>query len=303
MNHTKRDASLDLDIRNYSFHDILHLFDLSFDFSLEELKRAKKKVLMVHPDKSKLPPEYFLFYKKAFDAVVAYYETTQKTQQPVEPKKYDTQHDVLDKRTQQKIQSNIAAMKTEEFNQTFNNLFEKNMVKKENPEKNAWFSKDEPLLATQEKVSTANMAAVFESLKTQTKGLVQYRGVQVLSNDGGASDLYDDDEDKHAYVSCNPFSKLKYDDLRKVHKDQTVFAVSESDYAHVPKYNSVDQYQRTRNQEKPMEKTHATQILEEQERTRQERMAKKRFEDIKQTQQFEEKNKSILSRFLHLGNS
>ena len=35
--------------------------------TLEQLKVAKKKVLMIHPDKSKLPAEYFLFYKKAFD--------------------------------------------------------------------------------------------------------------------------------------------------------------------------------------------------------------------------------------------
>ena len=56
-----------LDIQSYSFYDIIELFDLSPDnVSLEDLKRAKKRVLMLHPDKSKLPKEYFLFYKKAF---------------------------------------------------------------------------------------------------------------------------------------------------------------------------------------------------------------------------------------------
>ena len=56
MNHN-------LKIENYSFEELLGLFDLTYNIDIEELKKAKKKVLMIHPDKSKLPSEYFLFYK------------------------------------------------------------------------------------------------------------------------------------------------------------------------------------------------------------------------------------------------
>ena len=55
-----------LNIHMYSLAEILNLFDLDYEFDVEGLKRAKKKVLMLHPDKSKLDPEYFLFYKKAY---------------------------------------------------------------------------------------------------------------------------------------------------------------------------------------------------------------------------------------------
>ena len=58
-----------LDIHMYSLSEVLNLFDLDYDISMDGLKRAKKRVLMMQPDKSKLPPEYFLFYKKAFDMV------------------------------------------------------------------------------------------------------------------------------------------------------------------------------------------------------------------------------------------
>ena len=40
----------------YSLSEVLNLFDLDYDISMDGLKRAKKRVLMMHPDKSKLPP-------------------------------------------------------------------------------------------------------------------------------------------------------------------------------------------------------------------------------------------------------
>ena len=52
-----------LNIYMYSFEDILELFDLTYTITPEDLKRAKKTVLMIHPDKSKLSSDYFLFYK------------------------------------------------------------------------------------------------------------------------------------------------------------------------------------------------------------------------------------------------
>jgi hypothetical protein len=56
----------DLSIENYSLHELLKLFELPENFSDYELKNAKKIVLRLHPDKSGLPSEYFLFYSKAY---------------------------------------------------------------------------------------------------------------------------------------------------------------------------------------------------------------------------------------------
>ena len=54
-----------LNIQEYSLEELLGLFELnSYDISVDDLKRCKKKVLMLHPDKSKLESKYFLFYKK-----------------------------------------------------------------------------------------------------------------------------------------------------------------------------------------------------------------------------------------------
>ena len=53
---------MDLDIQNYSLEEIMNLFKIPLNFDVGDLKRAKKLVLMSHPDKSNLPSEYFLFY-------------------------------------------------------------------------------------------------------------------------------------------------------------------------------------------------------------------------------------------------
>ena len=52
--------SMDLDINNYELTDILNLFKLPIMFDDKHLKQAKVTVLCMHPDKSKLPKEYFL---------------------------------------------------------------------------------------------------------------------------------------------------------------------------------------------------------------------------------------------------
>ena len=53
---------LELDIKKYDLDDILKLFKLERNFGEQDLKNAKKIVLLTHPDKSGLHPDYFRFY-------------------------------------------------------------------------------------------------------------------------------------------------------------------------------------------------------------------------------------------------
>ena len=76
MNHN-------LTLESYSYDELLNLFELPKNMSLNQLKNAKKRVLMLHPDKSKLPAEYFLFYKKAFEFIVQIYENNNKQNQQI----------------------------------------------------------------------------------------------------------------------------------------------------------------------------------------------------------------------------
>jgi hypothetical protein len=293
-----------LDIHMYNFNELLELFGLTYNITIEDLKRAKKVVLMTHPDKSKLGSEYFLFYKKAFDVILQFYENQEKQNRPIpeETQKYEPIKSDLNTSTNKKVSTIINKMNPNEFNQKFNNLFESNMVsKKENT--NEWFSKDEPSYNIEGNVSVNNMGQAFDKIKEKQNGIVKYRGVENLYiNSASGTNLYDGESDE--YVNCDPFSKLKFDDLRKVHKDQTVFTVSERDIQKVPQYSSVDQFMRERGKQSlaPLEKQESEKLLSLKEEQYRQAMLQKQYGANLKTMEYAEKNKSVLSSFLQLKN-
>lgn len=300
-------ATHNLNINAYNLDEILELFHLSYNISVDDLKRAKKVVLMTHPDKSKLGPEYFLFYKKAFDVVVQFYENQHKQNKVVpteEPKYEPINASNINKSAVKKVTSVINEMSPSEFNSKFNQLFDANMSSKPNAERNTWFTKDEPSYQVDGDVNKQNMGVMFDKMKQQQNSTIlsRYRGVENLTS-GSGSNLYDE-EDNDEYVQCDPFSKLKFDDLRKVHKDQTVLAVSEKDINNVQLYSSIDQYNRVRGQQTltPLEKSEAEKLLSTQEQQFKQRIMQKEYQSNLRTMEYEQKNKTVLSSFLQLRN-
>jgi len=295
-----------LDIHMYSLKELLGLFNTDYNMSLEDLKRAKKQVLMTHPDKSKLPAEYFLFYKKAFDIVVNFYNNQNKQSQNITTENttyVPTSISDTNKSTSKQITTAINNLNKKEFQDKFNKLFETNMVKKTNNARNEWFSKDEPIYENSDDVNSKNMGQIFDKIKDKQSGMVKYKGVEnLVVNSGSGYNLYDDDESDDIYVTSDPFSKLKFDDLRKVHKDETVLSVSERDYNKVKKYTSVDHFMRERGNQSltPLEKQEAERMLSIQEQQYRERMMNKEHSSNLQTMHFAEKNKAVLSQFLRL---
>lgn len=304
--------SHNLNIQNYTFDELLGLFDLqTYQLSIEDMKRAKKKVLMLHPDKSRLQPEYFLFYKKAYEIILQFYHNQERQNQVINETttKYvpDTESQ-QNKQVQRQVAATIGKMKSSDFQSKFNTLFEKNeLIARPDPRRNDWFVQENATIKISTPVSENNLGQTFQAIKQQQQntGLIQYRGVQDLysSISTGSSQLYDtDDNEEGLYINSDPFSKLKFDDLRKVHKDQTVFAVSESDYQNIPKYDSVEQFNRERGKFSydPLDKKKAQQILDQQQAIYMEQMMRKEYQAKLQTEKFAEKNKTVLASFLQL---
>ena len=300
----KQDYNLDLHM--YSLQDIFELFDLTYSITLEDMKRAKKKVLMTHPDKSKLDAKYFLFYKKAFDIVVKFYENQNKqnVKIPSEKQNYEPGHQYHNKETTQQVSKNIQSMNKQKFNETFNELFDKNMVNKPNIERNKWFTDEAPMYETNENVNNQNMGQIIDKIKDTQSGLIKHRGVENLYMNSDFGNSIYDDETNDLYVSSDPFSKLKFDDIRKVHKDQTVFSVSEKDIHKVQQYSSVDHMMRERGKQSltPLEKQDAERILAQQNTQYREQIMQKEYADKLKTMQYEEKNKNVLATFMLLKN-
>ena len=65
---------IDLNLDNYNLAELLNLFKLKNNFNIDDLKTTKKIVMKLHPDKSGLDKEYFLFYCKAFRMLKQIYE-------------------------------------------------------------------------------------------------------------------------------------------------------------------------------------------------------------------------------------
>jgi hypothetical protein len=321
-----RDVHHNLQLETYSFDEILAMFGLRYTFNLDELKQAKRKVLMVHPDKSGLPPEYFMFYKRAFELVVNHYQTSTKQDRIVNENtsvEYVPIQAENDEFTKQ-LHTTVNKMDRGQFQSRFNELYEKNMASLPDPKRNEWFSDEtaSDVYNVSGTVNASNLNNAFESIKQKQReyGIVKYSGVRELStNVGNASSFYDhpnasignsgtaDDPngpESDVYVSSDPFSKLRYEDLRKVHKDQTVFTVSDTDYANTKQYANVNEYSRARSAMAvtPMDKRHATQLFEEREKARMEQQARQQHYAELQLQKYAEKNRIIMGAFLHLEN-
>jgi len=291
-----------LDVHMYNLKELLELFEIyDYRIDLEQIKKAKRKVLMTHPDKSKLPSKYFLFYKKAFDIVYKFYDEQNKQNQTVEKRSYKPIDEDPDDTNA--VKTKINKVKSDKFQKEFNKLFEENMMTKIDTSKNDWFKKEDNDFKIDTPVNSGNMGQIFRQMKKNNQDVMVYKGVQNMNYTTGES-LYDD-EDDNAYCSGDIFGKLKYDDLRKVHKDNTIFDVCETDYNKVQGFNNIQQLQTARNTQNlnPMNEQRANHMMEENERVYREKMMNKQHQSSLKSMEYAEKNKQVMgSLFLRIEN-
>jgi hypothetical protein len=179
------------------------------------------------------------------------------------------------------------------------------MAKPVNSERNQWFKDETPVFQdiNIENKSTAAIHSAIDQIKERSAALSVYRGVQELVLPSSGSSFYEE-EDDGSYITTDPFSKLKFDDLRKVHKDQTVLSVSDRDFDKIQTFGSVDAIKASRGQQilNPIDKQEAERILREKESEKKRAMEIRQHAANLQTMRYEEKNSIILSEFLRLGN-
>ena len=130
---------VDLNLDNYDLNDILALFKLPESFTEKQLKDAKKIVLKLHPDKSGLHQDYFLFYSKAYKVLYNVWQFRSKQERDVSREntvyiaETDTHSDVEGQRQLLKnlFDKNKDLQKASHFNEWFNREFEKAKVDNE----------------------------------------------------------------------------------------------------------------------------------------------------------------------------
>jgi Asp-tRNA(Asn)/Glu-tRNA(Gln) amidotransferase C subunit len=293
---------LDLDIDNYNLTDILNLFRLESDFDEECLKQAKRIVLQVHPDKSRLPPKYFLFYSKAYKVLYNIYEFRNKSSNKKEENYAALSNEEKNKALASFFEKNKSLQSSKGFNNWFNEQFEKNkqMAEHEANGYGDWLKSEEDT-SPEKRISQAEMAQEFSKKKQEVRSLIVHRDISDLyANNLGASNLTSNPGEAY---SSDLFSKLSYQDLKQAHVE-SVIPVTEEDYHKVKKFNNVNEYVSYRNNQeaKPLSEMQAMEYLKNRTRMDDQEASQRAYELAKQVEQAKQKNKSFWGNILNLTN-
>ena len=227
---------LDLNIDNYSLEDILNLFKLDINFDKEDMINAKKIVLQVHPDKSRLDKEYFLFFKKAYNLLCKVnnfkfkYDNTE-----IEGEK-DYETELIDEnQDENKIWKKLS--KDKNFNAIFNEMFEKNYNLKEEGY-DEWLKNEEEDIETAKTIDEVNMK--IREKKKNLREIISYQNIESVNNGFGSSLIQE-----NGNYGSDMFGKLKYDDLKTVYTESVV-PVTEEDFMNKKQFSSIDEFNRYR---------------------------------------------------------
>jgi len=291
--------SMDLDINNYQYDDLLRLFKLRHDFGADELKNAKKIVLKMHPDKSQLGPEYFLFFSSAYKTLVSVYEFKNKAE------KSSQQGAQMYSQTITKEDDNGILLRKylkenkyddpRKFNEWFNAQFDKFSDTKEEREQGYgdWLRSSDGLDEDSNqdgKMTKETMGVEFAKRKKELKSVVKYTGVQEMyaSNLGG-SVLSGAEEE--SYYGSELFGGLAFQDIKKAHTE-TVIAVDEEDYAGIAKFKTVNEYKMHRDSQPlgPLSEKEAFAKLKESQMKTEELASKRAYYYAKEVEKNQEKN-------------
>jgi len=224
--------SLDLNIENYDLNDLLKLFKLSPTFGVNELKQAKKQVMLTHPDKSKLPKEYFIFFVKAYKYLHYIYDfkcryNTCETDYEVLTDDSSTNKTIIEK-----------ACKQQNFNEWFNKMFNEYTLEKEDDGYETWLKSEQENTFHVENASQLHSS--FNKFKEKhVTTLVKKEEITDTYNSlsSGGSDICN--RSKQDYTCGDVFSKsLQYNDVKKAHTESFI-PVTERDFSERRKYNSV----------------------------------------------------------------
>ena len=243
--------TIDLNIDNYNLDDLLKLFNLDYNFGKKELKEAKKLVMKVHPDKSKLNKDYFIFFTKAFKTIYSIYEFRNQSQKR-RPVDYIVEKD----EEKELLLKDIS--KNKNFNKIFNELFEKHYIRSDEIDNGygEWLknSDNESLKVT----NMRDMHVEFDKKKENLSALLVRKDIEDIE-DNNYTDLLGERPDSY---SSSIFSSLNYEDLRVAHTE-TVIPVTHNDYLNKKRFNNVNDIMKHRDTQeiKPLSEKQSLEYL------------------------------------------
>ena len=287
-------SDISLDLESYSLDDIVKLFGMQTlrDVKEQDMKAARRIVMMTHPDKSGLGKEYFQFFAKAYERLCSVTDFMNRTSQT--DNKYQEKHRKIDVEVSRDSTNFAAALKKAKILTDDNTVGEGWGKWKDEFDK--WFEKHGELAANANGYeefmkSTADLlpegaskeeAAMFmESRKRSLGALVTREAVVGLDSwnaQGGST-----------------FGQGAGEDLRKAYTE-TVVPVTDEDFQRMRKYSSLDEYKRARHGDDNVSQAEYTTAIDEYRREKANEQAREVAEYYEHLREFE-RNKDYVSQF------
>jgi hypothetical protein len=240
------ELDLDLDIRNYKLQDITKLFNIPLVFNESDLRIAKLAVLQTHPDKSRLPKEYFLFFSSAYKMLYQVYTfRSGKNRNNKESYKEIVDEETIDasEDSMKLCVDKVKRLNAAEFNKLFNEHYEKCKIEmEEDVGYEDWFrSQQDDDIDDLTNASWDQRVSHIDKKKQTLRenlALVPKSDLQSVNIYGGGSACgYALGQGTPAEHSSGLFSSLQYEDLKKAHTE-TVIPVTHEDYVNSKKFNN-----------------------------------------------------------------
>jgi len=235
---------LDLDINNYNLNELLKLFNISYDFTLNELKKSKKIVLNTHPDKSKLDSKYFIFFKNAYSKILNIWNFRHKC---INNNVNNTEY-VIDEE-KNKIVENFLLNKTDTktFNKWFNQQFNEHCIQPTTKGYDSWLKSDDGLTNNIQCTNASQINNSFEKLHNQSSNqCVVHRDYYGLNYN--SSNAIDSTEQFDNNLGSDIFSNLQFDDVKHAYTNSLIQNVSNNKIQEKMQYNNnVQKYESERN--------------------------------------------------------
>jgi len=253
-------------IEECTLDDLFGLFEIE-ELTPEELKQAKKKVWMLHPDKniSKDTTKYYEYFKEAYHKLETVFEFINRHQKQVVSKTYQTE-ELGQQGFYEYCQKK--GLKERELNTLFNEVFENVYISDKGDGYGEWLKTEEGLYDKTDLEGSRKKAMALVVMDKEIKTLQEV----------------DDKDIKNAYVqSILPI------DAQKVFQE-------------TPQFKSVHEYQRHRANEKaePISKKQAERILVEKEHAEYKTSLHLSYELLKKTESQAHKMKDYYSKFLRI---
>jgi hypothetical protein len=271
---------MNFNIDEYTEQDILDLFSIKLNdgvLSKDDVKRAYRKCCCLHPDKSKLSNDYFIFYSRALEKLKQMYRMYNNTEYMKDRSLGQYRKENKELKQQESAYQGVAEelTKRDDFSKVFNQAFDN--ARMGDPENDAGYSDWLKDTSTEtQNIAVSNISDMHKAIAEKKRTLARTQGNELMmlntatSAATGGSSLM---REQPVEYSSGLFSSLKYEDLRKAHTE-TLIPID--DTAPRQEYASVDEYERVR-QEGMVADARTLKAQQEAELRRQEELQQKRY--------------------------